>query len=226
MKQVRREPSREEVAGQMAVFGDVAVVVANGLAAILALALALSLGLSTYGRLLGASSPEQVGGVSARVAALTEGAGLTGAIARGVVMLVLFGIAIALMRSAHADWRTRLGRGFSWFYLALSGGLLIAGVLLFHAYAYSFRDYAMLVAGVLMFAVFAMIMVGVAGADAFLPYFGAIFVIPALLNIVLFVFNRGVQLDGLFFGRLGLFAIAGLLIAAFSYTGKLIDAAR
>jgi hypothetical protein len=226
MKNVRRDPSKEEIASQMAVFSDVAVLVANLLAGMLALALAVSLGLSTYGRLLSAANPEQVGGLSARVTALTEGAGLTGAIAQGLVMLVLFSIGVGLMRGAHPGWRSRLARGFSWFYLALSGLLLLTGVFLFHGYTYGLREYTMLVAGVLLFAVFAMVMVGVGGADEFLPYFGALFVIPALLNIVLFVFNRGVQLDGLFLGRLGLFVIAGLLIASFSYTGKLIEAAR
>lgn len=222
----RRRDKQEQVNQQISFAGDIFVFCAMCLATVFALALFMSVTLATYGRLAIADGNSATPGFLARVVSVVDGAGITGGIARGLVMLVLFGVSVALMRGAHRVWRVRLARVFSWVYVVFAFLLMIAGVLLFHAYPFAARDYFILIAVALCFTVFSAILAGVGGAEAYLSYFAASFVVVALLNIILFVFSRNVALDGLFAGRMGLFAVIGMIASIYGYAGKMIEAIR
>ncbi len=227
MNTSQQQRTKKELASQqMAFAGDVFVFCAIGLATVFAFALFLSVTLATYGRLLATGTSMPTPGILGQVVRMADSAGLAGGFARGLVMLVLFGVSVALMRGAHRVWRIRLARTFAWIYLALAFMLLFVGVMLFHSYAFSAQDYFILVAVAVCFTIFSAILAAVGGAEAYLSYFAGAFVIVALLNIVMFVFSRHVALDGLFAGRMGLFVVIGLIAGIFGYAGKLIEAVR
>ncbi len=231
------KPARPPAAdNQLALLGDAAALLALLLATLFALSLFSAVLMDCYGRaallttgaagdvVAGASAPTDPGLLKRAVAAIDR-AGIASGIARGILMIVLFGTAAFLLRAARPPWRLGLARVFSWVYLVLAALLLGLGVLYFAEASYALRSYVAVLAVTVVFVVCAIVLVVLGDAREYLRYFSVPFILIVVMNVALFAFMRGVTLDWEFAGRLGVLLLIFALLGVFAYAGKLIEAA-
>jgi hypothetical protein len=212
----------------LAVFGDLAALLANVLSALFSLTLFAAVATASYGRMMllpaAASSDSGNGDLLARAVAAVDSAGIASGLARGILMLVLFVIAVLMLAAARTPVKIMLARVFAVFYMLLACFQLALGVAYFDNGPYELQPYAAVMSATLLFTAFTIVL-GVSGNVAsWFAYFVVPFVLVALMHIVMLVFSRQITLDVYFAGRLAVFFVIGFILIAYAYVGKLVDA--